>query len=252
MLRAVRVLFFIYDFEILLYIKLMIDFLEFLYIFYKKLSADNIQLLVFLIKFPLCAIGGLIITLSHSFFSYSWLRNNFNIYVGITLPVIGLTITTIIGSNIALSLGMLGALSIVRFRTPIRSAYELILYFSLLTVGIAAKVDVTITILLITTLSIVPFFIIKISNLIKFNKNGHEDKKQIFLNFEGKIKLSDLSNLAKEKNVKTYSVQKKDKDFHTIKVFAAFDNLRDKNDFINKWQNSINSFDVSKEELDVH
>ena len=230
----------------------MNDFLEFLYLFYKKLSAENIQLLLFLIKFPLCAFGGLIITLSHSFFSYSWLRNNFNIYVGIILPIIGLTITTVIGSNIALSLGMLGALSIVRFRTPVRSAYELILYFSLLTVGIAAKVDLSITILLIITLSIVPYLIVKISKLIKFNKNIDNEKKQIFLNFEGKIKLNDLPNLAREKFVKTYTVEKKEKEFSLIKVFAAFDNLQDKNDFINKWQNSINSFDVSKEELDVH
>jgi len=230
----------------------MNDFLEFLYLFYKKLSAENIQLLLFLIKFPLCALGGLIITLSHSFFSYSWLRNNFNIYVGIILPVIGLTITTVIGSNIALSLGMLGALSIVRFRTPVRSAYELILYFSLLTVGIAAKVDLSITVLLIITLSIVPYFIVKISKLIKFNRNINNERKQIFLNFEGKIKLNELPNLAKEKFVKTYTVEKKEKEFSIIKVFASFDNLQEKHDFINKWQNSINSFDVSKEELDVH
>ena len=147
---------------------------------------------------------------------------------------------------------MLGALSIVRFRTPVRSAYELVLYFGLLTLGITAKVDLTITILLIITLSIVPYFIVKISNLIKINKNDDNDKKQIFLNFDGKIKFADLPELAKEKCVKTYTVEKKEKDFHIIKVFATFDNLKDKNDFINKWQNSIYSFDVSKEELDVH
>ena len=70
--------------------------------------------------------------------------------------------------------------------------------------------------------------------------------------FEGKIKLNELPNLAKEKFVKTYTVEKKEKEFSIIKVFASFDNLQEKHDFINKWQNSINSFDVSKEELDVH
>ena len=97
----------------------MQDLLEFIFLAYKKLSAENIQLLLLVIKIFVCAIGGLIITISHSFFSYKWLRNNFNLYVGVALPVIGLVITTVIGTNIALSIGMLGALSIVRFRTPI-------------------------------------------------------------------------------------------------------------------------------------
>ena len=229
----------------------MSNFTELLYLFFKKLSADNIQLLIFFIKFPICGLGGLLITLSHSFFSYSWLRNNFNIYVGIILPIIGLTITTVIGSNIALSLGMIGALSIVRFRTPVRSPYELILYFSLLTVGIAAKVDLTITIILILTLSVVPYFIVKISNKINLKKDIDSEKKQIFLNFVGKIKKTDLAKLAEEKCVKSYTVERKEDDYFYIKVFSFFGNLQEKNAFINKWQNSINSFDVSKEELNV-
>ena len=227
------------------------DFLEFLILFYKKLSADNIQLLLFFIKFPLCGLGGLVITLSHSFFSHSWLRNNLNIYVGIVLPIIGLTITTVIGSNIALSLGMIGALSIVRFRTPVRSAYELIHYFSLLTVGIAAKVDISITAVLIIILAIAPFFIVKISDRININKKLGQEKKQIFLNIEGKLKLSDLSDLAKEETVHSYTVDKIDQDIVSIKAFASFENLEEKNDFLIKWKNSINSFNVSKEKINV-
>ncbi len=137
----------------------MSDLLEFIFLAYKKLSADNLQLFLLVIKIFVCAIGGLIITISHSFFSYKWLRNNFNLYVGVALPIIGLVITTVIGTNIALSIGMLGALSIVRFRTPIRTPYELVHYFSLLTLGISAKVDISISLLLIVLLSILPFLI---------------------------------------------------------------------------------------------
>ena len=196
-------------------------------------------------------MGGLVITLSHSFFSHSWLRNNLNIYVGIVLPIIGLTITTVIGSNIALSLGMIGALSIVRFRTPVRSAYELIHYFSLLTVGIAAKVDINITAALIIILAITPFFIVKISDRININKKLGQEKKQIFLNIDGKLKLSDLSDLAKEESVQSYTVDKIDQDIISIKAFASFENLEEKNDFLIKWKNSINSFNVSKEKINV-
>lgn len=169
----------------------------------------------------------------------------------ILIPTTTLTIT-IIKSSIALSLGLVGALSIVRFRTPIRSPYELILYFSLLTVGIAAKVDLTITIILIITLTITPFFISLVSNRVKLKKGRSKEKKQIFLNFSGKIKSTELQSLGEEKYVKNYTVEKKEGDFFHIKVFAFFDNLNEKNNFINKWQNSINSFDVSKEELNVN
>ena len=77
----------------------MQDLLEILILAYKKLSAQNIVLFLLLIKIAFCAIGGLIVTYIHSKFSYKWLRNNFNIYVGITLPSIGLVITTVIGSK---------------------------------------------------------------------------------------------------------------------------------------------------------
>jgi len=85
----------------------MQDLLEIFSIAYKKLSAENIVLFLLLIKIFFCALGGLIVTYSHSLFSYKWLRNNFNLYVGVTLPIIGLVITTVIGSNIALSIGMI-------------------------------------------------------------------------------------------------------------------------------------------------
>ena len=46
-----------------------------IHVLYGKLSVDNISLLFFFIKFPLCGLGDPIITLSHSFFSHSWLRS---------------------------------------------------------------------------------------------------------------------------------------------------------------------------------
>jgi hypothetical protein len=49
-------------------------------------------------------------------------------------------ITKTISGNIALSLGMIGAMSIVRFRNPVKSALELVMYFALITLGISASV----------------------------------------------------------------------------------------------------------------
>ncbi|MDA8770473.1 DUF4956 domain-containing protein [Planktomarina temperata] len=60
----------------------------------------------------------------------------------VMLPIITYTITKVIAGDIALSLGMVGALSIVRFRNPVRSPLELSVYFGVITMGIAASVNV--------------------------------------------------------------------------------------------------------------
>ena len=59
----------------------------------------------------------------------------------VILPIITYVITNVITDNIALSLGMVGALSIVRFRNPVRSPLELSVYFGAITMGIAASVN---------------------------------------------------------------------------------------------------------------
>ena len=51
----------------------------------------------------------------------------------VLLPVISLVISSIIKDDIALSLGMIGALSIVRFRNPVKSPFELVMFFALVT-----------------------------------------------------------------------------------------------------------------------
>ena len=73
-------------------------------------------------------------------FKERWIFSYTQLLIAIFLPVVAYLITTIISSNIALSLGMIGALSIVRFRHPVKSPLELIMYFALITVGIATSV----------------------------------------------------------------------------------------------------------------
>ena len=69
-----------------------------------------------------------------------WAKSHAQTVSFLVLPLITYVITNTIANNIALSLGMIGALSIVRFRHPVKSPLELIIYFALITVGIAASV----------------------------------------------------------------------------------------------------------------
>ena len=70
-----------------------------------------------------------------------WIATTAHTATLVLLPILTYTITSVIAGNIALSLGMVGALSIVRFRNPVRSPLELSVYFGAITMGIAASVD---------------------------------------------------------------------------------------------------------------
>ena len=61
---------------------------------------------------------------------------SFNVSLVLACTVTSLMIMTISG-NLILSLGMVGALSIVRFRTPIKDSMDLVFLFWAITVGIA-------------------------------------------------------------------------------------------------------------------
>jgi uncharacterized membrane protein YhiD involved in acid resistance len=78
-------------------------------------------------------------------FVLSWHYNKFFPYVsksqgmGRTLVAIAIVTTIVISvvkSSLALSLGLVGALSIVRFRTPIKEPYELTYIFSSIAIGL--------------------------------------------------------------------------------------------------------------------
>ena len=81
-------------------------------------------------------------------------------HVGSILPLIGLTVflvITVVKSSLALSLGLVGALSIVRFRTPIKEPEELGYLFLTIAVGLGFGAGFEITTIIIT-LSILVYF----------------------------------------------------------------------------------------------
>ncbi len=116
------------------------------------------------------SISGLLIRTSLVLSGQSWANTYHHLATYILLPNIAYVITTIIAGNIALSLGMIGALSIVRFRNPVKNPFELTIFFGLLTLGIAAGVNLKFAILL-TLVIISTCFGIKILQKIFQFKN---------------------------------------------------------------------------------
>tara|TARA_B100000886_G_C20423438_1_gene492700 strand:- start:1786 stop:2442 length:657 start_codon:yes stop_codon:yes gene_type:complete len=100
-------------------------------------------------------------------FGQRWIKTTSHTATLAILPVITYVITTVISGNIALSLGMVGALSIVRFRNPVRSPLELCVYFAAITMGITAAVSLSRLIFFIFSIFLIAFILFLISYLFK-------------------------------------------------------------------------------------
>ena len=111
------------------------------------------------------------------------------------LPIITFVITKTIYGNIALSLGMIGALSIVRFRHPVKSALELIIYFDLITIGIAASVKNNYAVIL-SHLTVGILIALKV-----FNNIQKKNKKKSFYNisFNEGLELNQIEVISSKK-----------------------------------------------------
>ena len=125
---------------------------------------DEIKPLLLLIS------SGLLLRFSLTLTGQAWAKSHSQTVAFIILPIITYVITKTISGNIALSLGMIGALSIVRFRHPVKSALELIMYFDLITIGIAASVRTKWAIQLVLV-SIIVIISVRIIQIIS-NKYG--------------------------------------------------------------------------------
>ena len=103
----------------------------------------------------------------------TWVRGYHHFATYLLLPVIAYVVTSVISNNLALSLGMIGALSIVRFRHPVKNPLELVMYFNLITLGIAASVRTKWAINL-TVITILIIFVVRYAHFLYkkyFKKN---------------------------------------------------------------------------------
>ena len=143
----------------------------------------------------LLALSGLLIRQTLIFANQAWAKSYAQTISFMLLPIITFVITKTISGNIALSLGMIGALSIVRFRHPVKSALELIIYFDLITIGIAASVKNNYAIIL-SILTVVILIALKVFNNIQ-KKNNNKSFYNISFN-EG-LELNQIEIISSKK-----------------------------------------------------
>ena len=187
----------------------------------------NVSILLFLV------ISGLIIRQSLVYVGQIWANTYHHLASYLLLPGIAFVITKIIKQDIALSLGMIGALSIVRFRNPVKSPFELVIFFGLLTLGIVAGVSVKISAMLLALIVLVIFGIHIFENIFSyfgksFTNYSFNEATQIYsLEIISKNKIDLIENnenlinfyFDKEKNEFSYRlIFKNKKELTKIKV----------------------------------
>ena len=115
----------------------------------------------------------------------------------IMLTILTSTVITVIGNNIALSLGMVGALSIVRFRTAIKDSRDTVYIFWTIVAGISCGVgDYMLASLSSTAIFIVLFLLGSIKNdnrkllIIRCDRTQESSVQSVvFTYFKGKANL---------------------------------------------------------------
>ncbi len=176
-----------------------------------------------------------------------WITTTAHTSTLVVLPIITYIATKVISGNIALSLGMVGALSIVRFRNPVRSPLELSVYFCAITMGIAAGVSLKWLGLLgfALSLSLIILTLINIFYLKIFKKNFFTSSfaegnslSTLEIKTNKEIELLDNSNLL---NLK----KKSENQFHYVLTSNDFNNLREIESKLSK-SDSIIDYQINK------
>ena len=162
------------------------------------------------------------------------------------LPVITYVITKTISGNIALSLGMIGALSIVRFRHPVKSALELIMYFDLITIGIATSVRTKWAIQLVLATVIIIFMVKLVQKLSNkfgssfYNMSFSEGNTSNTLEISSKTRIDIIE---KSDHLVNFINDLDNNEFTYRMVFNNKEELRNFKSKIDK-QNKINKINV--------
>ena len=101
-------------------------------------STGQLDLQTIILRMAVATLAGFLIYLSYMIsHEGSIYSRKFNVSL-MALTVITTAVMIVIGNNIALSLGMVGALSIVRFRTAVKDPLDLLYLFWSITTGITA------------------------------------------------------------------------------------------------------------------
>lgn len=169
---------------------------------------------VFVINLLLAAVLGLL--LSVLYIRYGTSLSNRRMFSK-NFPLLTMTtmfIITVVKSSLALSLGLVGALSIVRFRAAIKEPEELSFLFLSIAIGLGLGADQVL-------ITLVAFIIICVAIIFRFFTSRHDFRQDMLLTVSGSnpqaLKMENVLEILK-KHCKRYSIKRFDE---TGELFEA-------------------------------
>jgi hypothetical protein len=122
-------------------------------------SVNNVDIISTLFNFFICVIMAFVLKWFYVNKSFALTGKN---HIGSIIPILALVVfvvIVIVKSSLALSLGLVGALSIVRFRTPIKEPEELVYLFLAIVLGLGYGSGQTLITSILFTLILVIIYI---------------------------------------------------------------------------------------------
>lgn len=183
----------------------------------------------------LTIFSGFLIYLTLVLIKQNWVNTLHYFLTFLILPITTFIITKVISNNLALSLGMIGALSIVRFRNPVKNPLELVMYFALITSGISYGVNIkwgllmtSIVVILLIFSKLFEFIVSKTNlNLFNYSFATNDNEQRILFEIESSKKIKFLEE---HKNIEYFS---KNGDVFFYKISLK------KNDEVNSLKNNL-------------
>ena len=212
-------------------------------------SQQNQTILTILIGFVLCIMCSYVLKLVYQNFSRSISTRFQFAHLFPILSAATFLVIVIVKSSIALSLGLVGALSIVRFRTPIKEPEELVYLFIAIGLGIGFGANQIIPTLTIFILIIIIIYYNSL-NQEKILAESHNLVIEVEVNKKDNFKNEDILNLTNSifSTSKLIRIDISDKDeIKKINIFLeiTLKDIKDIDLFSMKIKNNYNKSHVS-------
>ena len=199
---------------------------------------SNISISNFIFNLFLTALFSFFIAYTYTNYGNSISNRKQFSKIFLLLSLTTMLVITVVKSSLALSLGLVGALSIIRFRSAIKEPEELTYLFLAISLGLGFGANQTV--ITIVAISLIIFFIIFSK---KYNSNYH-DNQNLFISL-----VSSNPSLISSKNIldtatkycKNVNLRRIDEDSDVIEVSISVE-LTDPSDII-KIKEELRSFD---------
>ena len=166
--------------------------------FQQFLTSQSIEVDIFQFAINLILVAILAYILKYLFISYAGTNSNKKYFANnfVLLAMTTMLIITVVKSSLALSLGLVGALSIVRFRAPIKEPEELVYLFLTIAIGLGLGASQRV-------LTLVAFAMITLIIFISYKRKNSDIRRgrgmfMVISSKKEKIELNDVTKILKD------------------------------------------------------